>query len=477
MNEITSMLIDTISRSHPIVPILVSLACVAGLLGFFGLWLWQRWLHHEVRRKCDELRNTLDQSRTDLSKGKEQDEKTIRRLKLQVSQTRNQASEDLQKLRGELSATRTVLERYRVRLNDAMPAFERVSKHNDDLLKQNEESTARCNRLQAEVSALLQRFDDLQKIDADVWTAPAIDAGKPPPFVGRERRKTRFVTFLNLKGGVGKTTIVANLAAAFATGVLGEKKRVLVVDLDYQGTLSNRCVDRTTLADRRTARRTADKLIEANAEIASPEAFDRLLVPMSGAGNMGFAIIADEHLDHVDFRKQAVFAVESSEVRFEHRRLFHQRHVFDQFDFVFFDCPPRLTTSSINAMTCSDWIVIPTGPDPNDIEAVPRTLRWFDKLRTQAAIDFHAQVAGIVINNTYHSGTIDNLTKQECNALQQLRQSIKQFLPTDAAILRHVVKDDNAIARSAESVPYGTTAKGHELFGDVARELYERIKN
>ena len=54
------------------------------------------------------------------------------------------------------------------------------------------------------------------------------------PFRPLSQRRTPILSFVNLKGGVGKTTISANLAVA-----LGEEGwRVLVVDLDYQSSLS-----------------------------------------------------------------------------------------------------------------------------------------------------------------------------------------------------------------------------------------------
>jgi chromosome partitioning protein len=324
---------------------------------------------------------------------------------------------------------------------------------------------------------VLQRFDDLQKIDTNVWTGRSSQVRKPPAFISREGRKARFVTFLNLKGGVGKTTIVANLAAALATGVLGEKKRVLAIDLDYQGTLSNRCVEHKILTDRRASRRTSDRLIDSGADADPAELVCNLLVPIGATAEMGSIIVADERLDDIDFRKQALFAIEAAEVRFEHRRLLHHPSIADRFDFVFFDCPPRLTTSSINALAASDWIVVPTGLDPTDVEAVPRSLRWFERLRTQANIDFHAQLAGIILNGTYRTST-NEPTDYERDNLELLKASIAYHVsPGTTMILTNTIKNDSNISRDDGGEPYGASARGRERFSKVADELYQRIKN
>jgi len=48
--------------------------------------------------------------------------------------------------------------------------------------------------------------------------------------------KLRTITLANFKGGVGKTAIAANLAIALAK----RGYRVLIIDLDYQGSLDGR---------------------------------------------------------------------------------------------------------------------------------------------------------------------------------------------------------------------------------------------
>jgi cellulose biosynthesis protein BcsQ len=294
--------------------------------------------------------------------------------------------------------------------------------------------------------------------------------------VPHDDRKTRFVAFLNLKGGVGKTTLVANLAGAYATGITGSPLRVLVVDLDYQGTLSNMCVAARELLDYRSRENNRTSRLLLDPRQASPaDVLAPLLATLDGTRGCGRVIVADEGLDHIDFRQQARFAVEHREVRFHHRRLFHDVCVLNQFDLVFFDCPPRLTASTVNALAASDYIVIPTSLHRNDVDAVPRTLRWLDKLREMPT--FQARLAGVVLNRTYRKATLEKgLTKDEQVVLTPLQAGVQRAVPTGGGVLTHTVPNSPDVARFANgSVPIGTQPEGHALYGDVARELHGRI--
>lgn len=449
MDELLKQLPELFSRAHP----LAQLAILGGLI-LVAAYL----AYHSLAKglKLKQMRAERDQAREQV-----RDHDFL-----------------VRELRTKLTDSEALAEQRRQEVQRLTEDHGRLSRDLERAREEADGTTEQLTHFRREAEALQQRFDDLQRIDTDVWAGPAGQGVPPPRFVPRDERRTRFVAFLNLKGGVGKTTLVANLAGAYATGVAGPPLCVLVVDLDYQGTLSNMCVNRDNLLQWRsqTNNRTSHLLLTDDSQAKAPAGvLAPLLAPFEGAGQCGRVIVADENLDHIDFRQQARFAVEHREVRFHHRKLFHDHSVFSQFDFVFFDCPPRLTTSTVNALAASDFIVLPTSLHGNDVDAVPRTLRWLDKLK--GLPDFQAKLAGVVLNRTYRGGTVEKVTKDERPLFGVLEQAVQRFLPTGNAVLRHVVSHSQDVARfAAGSVPLGTRPEGHSLYQGVAAELLERIR-
>lgn len=332
--------------------------------------------------------------------------------------------------------------------------------------------------LESERNALQDTFVKLQSVDSDVWLEAHDENVFPPRFCPFEDRTgtTKFVAVQNLKGGVGKTTLVGNLGAAFATGITGKPMRVLIVDLDFQGNLSNSCVEDDDLRYRRTQASplTSAKLIDESCAGNPEQLFNQLMASVPGTHERCKAVIASELLEKADFRQQARFLVSRFEVRYLHRALFHDKYVFNHFDLVLFDCPPRLTTSAINALFASDYVLVPTTLHPNDVDAVPRTLNWLKKLRSLPS--YPLQQVGVVINKTYRKGTIHDTTKTEQRQLERLQHSLRPYAFAADAIFEDTVPTSALIARYAEgSTPLGTSQEGHEIYDGIAQELNARL--
>jgi cellulose biosynthesis protein BcsQ len=225
----------------------------------------------------------------------------------------------------------------------------------------------------------------------------------------------KIVTVANLKGGVGKTTTAANVAAYLAHDPAWQKK-VLLIDLDYQGSLSsmvlpdnNRWLPAPNLdslasqavsgefppalfvsSARECKQEPRLKVITAHYELA--QADNRLLVEW---------LLSCSHRSASTFAKAlkepwtAGTLFRRKDVRYNLADLLHSDAVREAFDLIIIDSPPRLTTSTVQALCASSHVLIPTILDRPSAEAVVAFCEQITALKTND-IAPHLKFLGIV---------------------------------------------------------------------------------
>jgi chromosome partitioning protein len=167
----------------------------------------------------------------------------------------------------------------------------------------------------------------------------------------------QIIACANQKGGVGKTTTVVNLAAYL--GRLGE--RVLIVDLDPQGNATSGFgVDRgalpATLFDVVLGEATLESVVVTT--VAEGCSLAPASVSLAGA---------EVELAGADQRE---------------RRLSHVlRDVRSQYDYVLLDCPPSLGLLTVNALTASDSVLIPTQCEYYALEGLSQLIATLNLVR------------------------------------------------------------------------------------------------
>ncbi len=238
------------------------------------------------------------------------------------------------------------------------------------------ELEGRVNHLGREEKALRKQLSEYQQLldgvienEVHVWERPP--ANRPAEKLPLTVRNSRFVAICNLKGGVGKTTTAANLGAVAAL----QGRTTLLIDIDFQGSLSNRLAsDSGLLAHSRQNGWTSELLFDERGT-----ALDHA-IKLEALGSADL-LAARELLETVDFQLQArQYFGKEPDVRFLHRSLLHRAEVTSRYEIVIWDCPPRLTTSCVNAIGAADLVLLPAHLTVSDVEAIPRTLHWLHKI-------------------------------------------------------------------------------------------------
>lgn len=172
----------------------------------------------------------------------------------------------------------------------------------------------------------------------------------------------KVVSIINYKGGVGKTTVTANLASE----MVRRKKKVLVIDLDPQTnlTFSYMKVEEwsQTYEEKRTIKYWFDSIIDGTKPIPT---FKELIVNKNGVD------LICSHLGLIDVDIELAAGLSAGTER-QHRNNFVKTYSYiknelktieEEYDIVLFDCPPNFSIVTKNALIASDYYIVPAKMD------------------------------------------------------------------------------------------------------------------
>lgn len=145
----------------------------------------------------------------------------------------------------------------------------------------------------------------------------------------------KIISFINQKGGVGKTTTCVNLSAYLAE--MG--KKVLVIDMDPQGNASS-----SFGINKEDKHKTIYSVIvneEDITDVVIKTQFKNLDIIPSDVDLAGAEIDLVEIPNREKVLRRAISKIK------------------DKYDYICLDCPPSLGLITVNALTASDSVIIP----------------------------------------------------------------------------------------------------------------------
>ncbi len=195
----------------------------------------------------------------------------------------------------------------------------------------------------------------------------------------------RIFAICNQKGGVGKTTTSINLATAMcAVG-----KRVLLVDLDPQGNAS------TGLGVKRSSlQKSMYDVLFGEAEVQ--DVIQDTKVP-------GLSVAPSSiHLSGAEIE------LVTAERR-EHRLRDALRTPLP-YDYIIMDCPPSLNLLTLNALVCTDSVVVPLQCEFYALEGLSHLVKTIERVRKHynPELDIHGVVLTMYDKRNNLSGLVAN---------------------------------------------------------------------
>lgn len=251
----------------------------------------------------------------------------------------------------------------------------------------------------------------------------------------------RVIAVANQKGGVGKTTTAVNLSACLAE----KGKKILTIDIDPQGnTTRGLGIDKKTLESTIYELLLGEKTLE---ETILPDVFDNLSV-----------IPAD-----VDLAGAEVELIGISDSNFILKE--QLKKIKDNYDFIIIDCPPSLSTLTVNALSAANTVLVPIQCEFFALEGLSQLMYTINLVKKR--LNPSLEIEGVVFT------MYDARTNLSLQVVEEVKQELRKTNIYKTIIPRNV--------RLGEAPSYGLpiniydkNSKGAESYMLLADEVINR---
>lgn len=251
----------------------------------------------------------------------------------------------------------------------------------------------------------------------------------------------KVITVINQKGGVGKTTTTHAIGAWLQ---VIKHKKVLFIDLDQQGNLTY-------------------------ATNASHSKFNSLKVLLEGKLAQGkiqhtegnfYVIPSDPMLANID-----VLLTETG----KEYRLKEALSNLSDYDYVVIDTPPSMNVIMINALTASDYAIIPAQADIFSLQGITQLGSSLDVVRRYTNKEL--KVLGIILTR-HNPRTI--LSRDLQNVIEQTAKELKTKVFSQTIRESVIIKEAQATQKDIFS--YDIKSSVSKDYNQLMQQIWKEIK-
>jgi chromosome partitioning protein len=290
------------------------------------------------------------------------------------------------------------------------------------------------------------------------------------------------ISTVNMKGGVGKTTLTVNLATSLAKD---HNKRVLVLDLDAQISATLSLMSPHDFAKIRRERRTLSYLID---KVVRPDGRKKRDIRDLIVSNVceiptlellpGDIEIYDEYIVSEMLHQQAL---EQEETEFNkvwnHFEQVLLRSILEpvvnEYDFIIMDCAPGYNLLTRSGIVASDFYLLPARPEPLSLVGIQLLERRIKKLKEthREPIPLNIDLLGIVFILS-SGGFMGRYYRQVMQRVSQdflPEQVFDEKIPMDVNVAKAVDTFTPAVVATPNS-------SGSRAFAKLTTEFLQKVE-
>lgn len=265
------------------------------------------------------------------------------------------------------------------------------------------------------------------------------------------------ISFINMKGGVGKTTTVVEIGTILAKV---HKKKVLIIDLDPQ---TNATFSLMGIKEW--------EKIKDNATIADVLGMNKGYSSRDGDYDINSAIVENvcgiKGLDLIPSHIELTF-LDLDLSGQAGREIILQNQLQNcnkDYDYILIDCPPNLTLAPQNALVVSDYIIVPVIPEFYPSIGLPLLSNRITQLKKRLP-NCNVELLGVIFTKVKR-GTINHT-----NRMDSIRKDCEKLgLETFQTIIPDTVRISEAATSNKPAYLVNPTSDGVISYKNLVNEM------
>lgn len=280
---------------------------------------------------------------------------------------------------------------------------------------------------------------------------------------------TQVISFINMKGGVGKTTLTVNIGYALAYKF---EKRVLIIDVDPQFNASTYLMtenDYLSFINNPKKKTILDIFLPGRVGgVSSIKGITyRSKKTSLNINACTFRIYSNKGILDLIPSTLTLMEIETSQRTTENRLHNFLKEHYNIYDYVLIDCPPTTSIFTQAAILASQKYLVPLKPDPLSTIGLPLLERWLNGYTESAGIDI--DFLGIVFCMV--RSPMPNQMRKVMQEISEERKGevFKKYLSQTTKVAESVEKHQPIFL-------YDENSKWSEEVLDITEELIKRCE-